>query len=441
MLVAWHAAHATGRVPYRVAAEALPHPGPDLEQFIRLWQRECNLYPQALYVDAQEGDPNAPGPALPAGVLLARGRGAFFLATREVWARLEGPSLVVDVDRPTRAEQQEIWEEALGDNADEIPARLAGQFHFNGDAIRRIARTVLAEAGEDGLADRLWDECRSAARPRLEALAQRLEPKVTWDDLVLPDEPLGLLHQLTDQVDQRARVYEEWGFARKLTRGMGITALFIGESGTGKTLAAEVIAHELRLDLYRIDLSAVVSKYIGETEKNLRRLFDAAEDGGCILFFDEADALFGKRSEVKDSHDRYANIEVNYLLQRMEAFRGLAILATNRGNALDVAFQRRIRFRVKFPHPDRPHRRQIWERAFPPETPVEELDFDRLARLDLTGGSIRNIAVNAAFLAAHRDEPVTMPLVLAAARAEFAKADRPINEADFRWQEPAGVHS
>jgi SpoVK/Ycf46/Vps4 family AAA+-type ATPase len=246
---------------------------------------------------------------------------------------------------------------------------------------------------------------------------------------------------LTDQVDQRARVYEEWGFARKLIRGIGITALFIGESGTGKTLAAEVIAHELRLDLFRIDLSAVVSKYIGETEKNLRRLFDAAEDGGCILFFDEADALFGKRSEVKDSHDRYANIEVNYLLQRMEAFRGLAILATNRGNALDVAFQRRIRFRVKFPHPDRPHRQQIWERAFPEETPVEGLDYDRLARLDLTGGCIRNVAVNAAFLAAHRGTPVIMPLVLAAARAEFAKADRPINEADFRWQEPAGAHS
>ena len=219
-----------------------------------------------------------------------------------------------------------------------------------------------------------------------------------------------------------------------MSRGLGISALFAGESGTGKTMAAEVIANELRLNLYRIDLSAVVSKYIGETEKNLRRLFDAAEDGGAILFFDEADALFGKRSEVKDSHDRYANIEINYLLQRMEAYRGLAILATNMKSALDPAFMRRLRFVVNFPFPGTAERKRIWQHVFPAETPTEGLDFDRLARLNLTGGSIqqhraqRRLPGGAAGAGTGDHAPV-----LAAARTEFPKLDRPINEADFRW--------
>src|SRR6266581_7594059 len=180
-----------------------------------------------------------------------------------------------------------------------------------------------------------------------------------------------------------------------MNRGLGINALFAGESGTGKTMAAEVIANSLHLNL-----SAVVSKYIGETEKNLRRLFDAAEDGGAILFFDEADALFGKRSEVKDSHDRYANIEINYLLQRMESYRGLAILATNMKSVLDTAFMRRLRFIVNFPFPGLTERKRMWQQVFPANTPTDGLDYDRLARFNLTGGSISNIALNAAFLAA-----------------------------------------
>jgi len=198
-------------------------------------------------------------------------------------------------------------------------------------------------------------------------------------------------------------------------------------------MAAEVLARELGLLLYRIDLSAVVSKYIGETEKNLRRLFDAADDGGAILFFDEADALFGRRSEVKDSHDRYANIEINYLLQRMESYRGLAILATNMKSALDTAFVRRLRFIVNFPFPGAPERRAMWARVFPAKTLVGVLDVDRLARLALSGGSIQNIALNAAFMAARNRSAVTMPLVLEAARAEYRKLEKPVNEADFRW--------
>src|SRR6185295_16701970 len=289
---------------------------------------------------------------------------------------------------------------------------------------------------EQELETRLWDACLKSTRPRLESLAQRIDPRATWDDIVLPAAELDLLRQLAAQVGHRSQVYEEWGFAAKRTRGLGINALFAGESGTGKTMAAEVLANELRLNLYRIDLSAVVSKYIGETEKNLRRLFDAAEDGGALLFFDEADALFGKRSEVKDSHDRYANIEINYLLQRIEAYTGLAILATNMKSALDSAFLRRLRFIVEFKPHGEAERRAIWERIFPPETRTDGVDFGRLARLNLNGGSINNVAMNAAFLAARDGSAVTMPHVLAAARTEFQKLNRPVNEADFRWSAP-----
>jgi SpoVK/Ycf46/Vps4 family AAA+-type ATPase len=211
-----------------------------------------------------------------------------------------------------------------------------------------------------------------------------------------------------------------------------VSALFEGVSGTGKTMAAEVLARELELDLYRIDLSQVVSKYIGETEKNLRRVFDAAETGGTILLFDEADALFGKRTEVKDSHDRYANIEVSYLLQRMEAYRGLAILTTNQRDALDQAFARRIRFVVSFPFPDRAERAEIWRRVFPAETPLVGVDHDALAVLSLAGGSIRNIALSAAFLAADEAEPVTMRHLARAAARECTKLERPLSDAEVR---------
>jgi len=217
-----------------------------------------------------------------------------------------------------------------------------------------------------------------------------------------------------------------------MNRGFGINALFAGESGTGKTMGAEVLANDLDLNLYRIDLSAVVSKYIGETEKNLRRLFDAAEQGGAILFFDEADALFGKRSEVRDSHDRYANIEINYLLQRIEAFNGLAILATNMRSALDAAFLRRLRFVVTFPFPSAKERKAIWERAWPEQVPRGKLDYDRLARMNLSGGNIHSIALNAAFAAAQDGQTITMPIIVAAARMELKKLERPFNEAEFR---------
>jgi SpoVK/Ycf46/Vps4 family AAA+-type ATPase len=280
----------------------------------------------------------------------------------------------------------------------------------------------------------------AAQRAALEAEAQRVRPPLaTWDSLVLPDAELDLLHQISSQVAHRFQVYQQWGFDQRMNRGLGISALFAGDSGNGKSMAAEVLASDLGLDLYRIDLSAVVSKYIGETEKNLRGLFDAAQGGGVILFFDEADALFGKRSEVKDAHDRYANIETNYLLQRMEQFSGLAILATNMRSALDRAFARRLRFIVTFPFPTVAHRARMWSLAFPPHV-ANGLDHDRLARIDLNGASIANSALNAAFAAAAADrENVLMDDVLRAARNELRKLDRPVNEAHFRL--PAEVQT
>jgi SpoVK/Ycf46/Vps4 family AAA+-type ATPase len=263
-------------------------------------------------------------------------------------------------------------------------------------------------------------------------MAERIIPSATWDDLILPEPQVEMLHQLVSQSRHRMVVYENWGFADKGRRGLGLCALFSGPSGTGKTLAAEVLAHELKLDLYRIDLSAVVSKYIGETEKNLKQVFDAAECGGVILLFDEADALFGKRAEVKDSHDRYANIEVGYLLQRMESFQGLAILTTNFKSSLDKAFQRRLRFAVEFPFPDAAHRRAIWERVFPTQTPTYELRPERLAALNVSGGNIRNIALNAAFLAAEERQPVGMAHILKAAQMEAIKIERPIADTEVR---------
>jgi ATP-dependent 26S proteasome regulatory subunit len=445
-LVAQQAMAQLNRSLYRLPVELLPAVAPDLETLARLWQRESRLLPLALYLDAEEADTTALSASGAVSRFLRRTEGFCFISVREAVPRLGRAQFSVDVTRPTTVEQQAAWAEELGADAGDSPARLSAQFNLNLPTVRNVARLARMETKDAPalLAAKAWDICRQNERPRLDALAQRLEPKMTWDDLVLPKGEMKLLREIAAQVGQRNKVYEDWGFARKMNRGFGINALFAGDSGCGKTMAAEVVANELRLNLYRIDLSAVVNKYIGETEKNLRRLFDAAEEGGSILFFDEADALFGKRSEVKDSHDRYANIEINYLLQRLESYRGLAILATNMKSALDTAFVRRLRFIVNFPFPAIADRKRLWERAFlqhdakrqTASPPLAQLDYDRLARLNLTGGLIHNVALNACFKAASSSEQVvTMPLVLEAARSEFMKLDRPISEADFRAAE------
>jgi hypothetical protein len=426
---------------YRLPVDALPAHAGELETLARLWQRDSLLLPLALYIDAHELDKGAGSEGLPGRLtrFVLRTGGLVFVDSRDGMAASFERALTVEVDKPTPAEQRTVWETALGENAGEVPAQLAGQFNLNQDDIRSIATLARQGDAAQALDQRLWQQCLARTRPSMDRLAEKLDAKATWNDIVLPDQEAGLLRQIAVQVQVRARVYDDWGFRARMNRGLGISALFAGDSGTGKTMAAEVLANALKLDLYRIDLSAVVSKYIGETEKNLRQVFDAAEDGGALLFFDEADAIFGKRSEVKDSHDRYANIEINYLLQRMEAYRGLAILATNMKSALDSAFMRRLRFIVTFPFPGVAERRRMWERVFPPETRTERLDFDRLARFNLTGGSIHNIALNAAFLAAQSDGAVNMSLLFEAARTEFRKLDRPVNEADFRLIEAVGA--
>jgi ATP-dependent 26S proteasome regulatory subunit len=381
-------------------------------------------------------------------------RSPLLISSHERHKPVERRLLSFEVPRVTFNEQVQVWREALGEVAGALDGRvetLVSQFCLNPQSIHAaVAQGLSPSQGTQGLgpcgsdaaleardtASRerlsaaLWDACRMQASPRLEGLAQRIEPAAAWDDLVLPERQKQVLRQIALHVRQRVKVYQTWGFASKGSRGLGISALFAGPSGTGKTMAGEVLANELRLDLYRIDLSQVVSKYIGETEKNLRRVFDAAEDGAAVLLFDEADALFGKRSEVKDSHDRYANIEVSYLLQRMEAYRGLAILTTNRKEALDPAFLRRIRFLVEFPFPEAAQRAEIWRRVFPRQTPTEGLRIDRLARLSAAGGNIYNIAMGAAFLAADGGEPVRMSHLLAATRCEFAKLERPLTDSE-----------
>ena len=414
--------------------KSLPAQTGDAETFTRLWERESMLLPLALYI---ESNGSTDADLVPLRRFLQGSSSLVFIELEDTGIETVRNRFSVETNKPTHEEQQQLWIAVLHAQAGDMPQRLAEQFSFNQSEIERLARYALDTSSDNttGLRTDLWQACRVAARAGMEQLAQRIDTKAGWDQLVLPAEQKALLYQITDQVAYRNRVYEDWGFRERMNRGLGINALFAGDSGTGKSMAAEVIANDLGLDLYRIDLSAVVSKYIGETEKNLRRLFDTAEDSGAILFFDEADSLFGKRSEVKDSHDRYANIEINYLLQRMESYRGLAILASNMKSALDKAFVRRLRFIVDFPFPGVEERTEIWQKVFPLETPVgEDFDCDCLARLNLTGGNIHSIALNAAFLAAKTGRPITMPLVLESARTEFRKLERPTKESDFKWK-------
>jgi SpoVK/Ycf46/Vps4 family AAA+-type ATPase len=278
----------------------------------------------------------------------------------------------------------------------------------------------------------LFHAARAQAGHELAALAPKVEAHLTWDDLVLPQDQLAQLRDLCDQARYSHLVYDQWGFGRKLP-ARDLNALFSGPPGTGKTMAAGIIAAELGLDLYKIDLSQVVSKYIGETEKNLHRIFQAAEHSNAVLFFDEADTLFGKRTQVKDAHDRYANVEVGYLLQQMEEYDGVALLASNLPANIDEAFLRRLKFSIEFPFPDEPDRLLIWQNFFPPAVPVStDIDFPFLARqFKLAGGNIKNIALSAAFLAAARDEPLSMRHIILAAHREYQKMGKMSLEAEF----------
>ncbi|HEU0003605.1 MAG TPA: ATP-binding protein [Ktedonobacteraceae bacterium] len=437
----------TGHHIFLAQATALPASASELEEILQLWRREVILNEDILLLDCQGVDHTDTARASIVAHMIEVSTGPLIVTSRErhVWSQRS--LLTFDVRKPTSDEQLAIWQAALGTQAVALNGHLRGlvsQFSLDETAIHTIwagAQGHLAATGQnqpstgEDIGAELWEMCRAQVRPKLGELAQRIEAAATWEDLVVPDMQRSILQEIAMHVRQRRQVYETWGFASKTTRGLGISALFVGVSGTGKTMAAEALANELHFDLYRIDLSAVVSKYIGETEKNLRRIFDAAEEGGVVLLFDEADALFGKRSEVKDSHDRYANIEVSYLLQRMEAYRGLAILTTNMKDVLDTAFLRRIRFMVQFPFPDAAQRAEIWRRIFPEAAPTEGLDAEKLAQLNIAGGNIRNIALKAAFIAADAGEPIRMRHLLRAARHEYANLEKTLTGVETRgWE-------
>ena len=396
-----------------------------------LFDREALLAGMALVIDAAEVDRSSTT-ALAVDELIATAAATLFVISAERWPGAQDMA-VVRTSRPTRLEQRALWRAALASQAHSVNGEIdviTQQFDFSADAIADVVSCV-ARRGSVITGRSLWAACREQTGAKLEDLARRIPLHYGWDDIVVSDDVRAQLRELAAQVQQRGRVYESWGFGAQLGRGRGITALFAGPSGTGKTMAAEILAAHLELDLYRIDLAGVVSKFIGETEKNLRRVFDAAERSGAILFFDEADALFGTRTEVRDSHDRYANLEINYLLQRMEDYSGLAILATNRRSALDAAFLRRLRFVIDFPFPAAADRRRIWERVFPAQAEVDGLEMALLSNLDISGGNIRSIAVNAAFLAAADGAPIGMPHVVRSAAREYVKLSKPIGVAEF----------
>jgi hypothetical protein len=323
---------------------------------------------------------------------------------------------VLALDPPDRAERIAVWTRSLRDQglhaSDDDVKDVATLFTLYPEQIRRAAK----HAAQDGAS--LTEHARRQCESEVENLADRVALVHTWNDLVLPAPTLRRLKEFAGAIRNRDKVFRDWSFLRPAGGTPSLRALFSGMSGTGKTMSASVIASDLGVDLYRIDLSAVVSKYIGETEKNLERIFHSAEGSNAILFFDEADALFGKRSEVKDAHDRYANIEIAFLLQRMETYDGVMILATNLSRNLDEAFSRRIQFAIEFPLPDDEQREQLWKLLLPVEAPKRDVDYSFLARqFQLTGGEIRNIALDAAFLAAHEDDEIAMDhLVRAVAR-------------------------
>ena len=345
------------------------------------------------------------------------------------------PVHTVPFPRPAYAERVSLWRDALDGSGIDV-APVANHFQFTPGQIRDAAATArdLARWEQKPLSlSHLFTASRTHSNQKLTALATKIEPRHRWEDIILPADTLRQLREMVNMVRYRPLVYGQWRFGDKMSLGRGLNALFAGESGTGKTMAADIMAHELGLDLYKINLSTVVSKYIGETEKNLSRIFLEAETSNAVLFFDEADALFGKRSEVKDSHDRYANIEISYLLQRMEAFAGIVILATNLRANLDDAFTRRLHFIVEFPFPEAPDREKIWRVNTPPDLPLAaDVDYTLLAeRFRIAGGNIRNILLAGAFLAAEAGQSVGMAHLLHAARREYQKMGRLINEVLF----------
>ena len=373
-----------------------------------------------------------------------------FLSGTKVWNPENPKSIFVSLECPVpdATLRMHCWRDRLQHDPNELEdvdlVELASKFNFTQGQIHRTVEAARHRANwenDSPLAltrTLLGQAARTMASPNLGGLARKIETNYTWSDIVLPENQLVQLKEIESHTKRAQVVFENWGFGRNYSYGKGIAALFEGQSGTGKTMAAGIIGSALGLDVYQIDLSCVVSKYIGETEKNLSRIFEEAQDSSAILFFDEADALFGKRSEVKDAHDRYANIETAYLLQRMEEYSGIVILATNMRQNVDEAFVRRMRFIVHFPFPGDEDRERIWQKTFPANAPLAaEVDFRWLARkLKITGGNIKNISLRAAFLALERQGVICMDCIIDAAKRENEKIGKIVALAGFRGREP-----
>lgn len=421
--------------------ETIIRDGISIFSAVRLALRDAMLLNAILYItgwDTAMDAENAPDPELLQEI--CEHCGLVILAGKTHWVAKGFPRernlLWLETHLPAYAERLQLWRQFLGRKPVQEPVHwigLAGQFQLSTAQIRDACASAWDAANQRNspvLNTDLFAAARAHSNPNLSHLARKINPRYTWQDLILPPDQLQILKEIVATVLGRPLVLDEWGLADKLASSRGVTVLFAGSPGTGKTMAAEVISAELGLDLYKIDLSTVISKYIGETEKNLEQIFAEAETSNAILFFDEADALFGKRSEVRDSHDRYANIEISYLLQRMEAYDGVTILATNLRANLDEAFKRRLQFAVDFPFPEEIDRLRIWQTLFPKNAPFDkDIDLALMARrFRLAGGNIRNILVSAAYLAAADGGQLGMSHLLHGAKRELQKMGRLVDE-------------
>lgn len=435
-------------------------PEADLDEIVKLVCREARLRKAILYLDDFDPITEDPRHKRFLKLLGEQLESVAVIAGARPWSSLAGELkgvVVVPFPVPTFAERRTCWQRGLAAASVVIEegmlSALAGRFRLTENQITEAVETAriqamwrVAQSEPDSprtspkvqptIRD-LFAAARGQTGTELASLARKIESAQTWDDLVLPEDAMEQLREIVLRVVHRDRVLSEWGFDRKLSSGKGVNALFAGSSGTGKTMAAEVIANELGLELYKIDLAGVVSKYIGETEKNLERIFNAAEHANAILFFDEADALFGKRSEVHDAHDRYANIEVAYLLQRMEQYEGISLLATNLRQNMDEAFVRRLAFIVQFPVPNAESRHRIWKGIWPTRIAFnDDVDLESIARqFKLSGGNIKNIALAAAFHAAEDGGRVSMSHLLRATRREFQKMGKVLPELNLGGDE------
>ncbi len=421
------AAASLGLTALRVRAKALPRDEVRLAALGRLILREAILWRSLIVLDGLD---EVDAAVVRLDELLLRESAAPLAATcgRIVGKppQLARGAVVIEVGVPSEPAREELWRRALPPTVDAALPRWAAERYFvtpgviEAAAIAALAR-VRARGDAAVVAADLHDGLRGVLDAKLATLGMRITWRQTWADLVLPEDAVLDVREFIARIKHRRLVYESWGFGRKVAKGLGLSALFSGPPGTGKTMVAGLIAEELKLDLYQVDLSKVVSKWIGETEKNLGELFEAAEAGHAILLFDEADSLFAKRTEVTSSNDRYANLEVNYLLQRMESFSGIVILTTNHETAIDEAFRRRLSLRVDFPVPEPDERARLWRTLLPTEATIAgDIDFDLLAdRFEMTGGYIKNAALRAAFLAADEGGAIAMRHLVRAARAEY----------------------